>query len=149
MRLRGVSNVSLDAKGRFALPKAVRDQLEAECDGQVVVTADPEDPCLLIYPLPEYEQKEEAVHRLPNQRSDKARKIQRLFIGYAQEMRLDGNGRLLLNARQRQYAGLERRLVLIGQGNKLELWSEGAWDAWLGKEGDAGADEAALAELSL
>ena len=53
--------------------------------------------------------------------------MQRLLLGYATPLELDGNGRVLLPQTLRDYAGLEKKLMLIGQGKKLELWSEAGW----------------------
>ncbi|UCE90604.1 MAG: division/cell wall cluster transcriptional repressor MraZ [Pseudomonadota bacterium] len=130
---RGVSTLNLDAKGRMAMPAKYRDRLVDLCDGQLVVTVD-RDHCLLLYPLPEWEDIERKLVRLPSLNAQ-ARRLQRLLIGHATECELDGNGRILLPTPLREFAGLEKRVVLIGQGNKFELWDEDSWsarrDEWL------------------
>ena len=64
-----------------------------------------------------------------------ARLVQRLLIGHATDVELDGNGRLLLPAMLRDFAGLSKKLVLLGQGNKIEIWAEDLWqkrlEEWL------------------
>ena len=150
-KFRGVSNLSLDAKGRIVLPARYRERLSETCRGQLIVTIDTDQPCLLIYPLPEWETIEDKIEALPSFNAT-TRRIQRLLIGHATELEVDGNGRMLLPNPLREYAQLGKKVVLIGQGKKFELWDEQLWnermDAWLG---DGGSDEmpAALAELTL
>jgi len=139
---RGVANLNLDAKGRMAMPSRHRERLAESCDGKLVITID-RDPCLLIFPLPEWEQVERKLMQLPNLNKT-ARSLQRLYLGHAHEVDLDGQGRMLLPTPLREVAGLGKRVVLIGQGNKFELWDEEAWernrDQWL-EEARAGDGE--------
>jgi len=150
-KFRGVSNLSLDAKGRIVLPARYRERLVESCQGQLVVTIDTDQPCLLIYPLPEWELIEEKIEALPSF-NPTTRRIQRLLIGHATEAEVDANGRMLLSNPLRDYARLGKKVVLIGQGKKFELWDESLWnermEAWLA---DSGGDEmpGALAELTL
>ena len=134
---RGVNVLNLDAKGRIAMPTRYREELLAQSGGKMVVTVD-RDHCLLIYPLGEWEEIERKLVRLPSF-TKQARSLQRLLIGHATECEMDGNGRILLAPPLRSFAHLDKRAVLIGQGNKLELWDEEAWnskcDEWL-DEGD-------------
>ena len=148
---RGASSITLDAKGRLAIPTRYREPLRDRCDGRVVVTVD-RDYCLLIYPLPDWEEIEKKLVRLPSL-NPQARRLQRLMIGYATDIDLDGNGRMLLPKELRDFAGLDKAVVLIGQGHKFELWDEANWnekrDAWLsGDDGQAGLP-AELESLSL
>jgi MraZ protein len=135
---RGVNNITLDAKGRMAMPTRYRERLHERCDGQLVVTVD-RDHCLLMYPLPEWEEIERRLVRLPSL-NKQARRLQRLLIGHATECQLDANGRVLLPPPLREFASLNRQAVLIGQGNKFELWDEQIWnerrDIWLAEEDD-------------
>ncbi len=130
---RGASKISLDAKGRLSVPTRYRERIADRCGGQLVVTVD-RDYCLLIYPLPDWEEIERKLMRLPSL-NHQARKLQRLMVGYATEIDLDGSGRILLPPELREFAGLARKAVLIGQGNRFELWDEDSWnekrDAWL------------------
>jgi len=122
----------------MAVPTRYRERLAARCDGQMVVTVD-KDYCLLVYPLPDWEELERKLVRLPSM-NKVARRIQRLMVGYATEVELDGSGRLLISRELRDFAGLEKQAMLIGQGNKFELWDEERWtdkrDAWLGEDED-------------
>lgn len=144
--LRGVTNINLDAKGRLAIPTRYRQQLAESCDGQLVVTVD-RDHCLLIYPLHEWEEIERKLVKLPSLNVE-ARKLQRLLIGHATETELDSSGRVLLPAPLRTFAHMDKKVVLIGQGNKFELWDEERWNTrcedWLG---DAEAQVSLPAEL--
>jgi len=124
---RGISNLTLDAKGRLAMPARYRERLAETCGGQLVVTID-RDHCLLIYPLPEWEALEERLVRLPSL-NPQARELQRLLLGHATEVELDGHSRLLLPPELRGFAGLERDVVLLGLGRKFELWQQANWDA--------------------
>ena len=123
---RGISNLTLDAKGRLAVPARYRDRLQAACGGQLVVTID-RDHCLLLYPLPEWEALEERLVRLPSL-NKQARELQRLLLGHATEVQTDGHSRLLLPPELRGFAGLERDVVLLGLGRKFELWNQSQWD---------------------
>ncbi len=148
---RGASKVTLDAKGRMAIPTRYRARLEERCDNQLVVTVD-RDYCLLVYPLPEWEEIERRLVRLPSL-NRQARRLQRLMVGYATEVELDGHGRILLSRELREFAGLDRQAMLIGQGNRFELWDETRWterrDAWLEEESaDEGGLTAELESLS-
>jgi MraZ protein len=118
--------LSLDAKGRFAMPTRYREPLAEQCAGKLVITVD-RDHCLLIYPYPEWEEIERKLVRLPSF-NKQARSLQRLLVGHATECEMDGNGRILLTPPLRQFAQLDKRAVLIGQGNKLELWDEQSWN---------------------
>lgn len=131
---RGVNNINLDAKGRLAIPTRYREQLLGHCDGDLVVTIDTDEKCLLIYPEPEWNDIQRQVEALPSFNSA-ARRVQRLLIGYATDIQMDGSGRILLTPPLREYAGLEKSCALIGQGKKLELWDDERWqsrrDDWL------------------
>lgn len=118
--------ITMDAKGRMAIPAKVRDTLASICDGRLVVTAHTEERCVLVYPEPQWADLQPKIEALPNIHR-KARRMQRLLLGYATPLELDGNGRVLLPQTLRDYAGLEKKLMLIGQGKKLELWSEAGW----------------------
>ena len=151
LKFRGVSSLSLDAKGRVVLPARYRERLAEICNSQLVITIDTDQPCLLIYPLNEWELIEEKIEALPSF-NPMTRRIQRLLIGHATDVEVDANGRTLLSNPLREYAQLGRKVVLIGQGKKFELWDEALWaqrmDEWLGDKSDAEMPEA-LAELTL
>ncbi len=150
--LRGASHVAIDSKGRMAIPARYRQQLQDCADGALVATVDP-DYCLLIYPQPEWEKVELKLKDLPSMDS-RARVLQRLYMGFATDMELDSQGRVLLTPPLREFAKLERRGVLIGQGNKFELWDEDLWkqkqEDWLAmlREDDMSRSQA-LESLSI
>lgn len=125
---RGVQHINMDAKGRLAMPARQREPLAELCGGKVVVTIDTQATCLVIYPLPEWERFEGEVQALPAMKPA-IRRFQRLTLGYATDLDLDANGRMLLPQSLREYAQLDKKLVVVGQGNKLELWSEALWFA--------------------
>lgn len=129
---RGFHEISLDAKGRLVIPARYRDLLKEHCNGQLVATIDIRDTCLRMYPLPVWEELESQLEKLPSTNPG-VRRIQRLILGYASDVEMDGSGRVLLPPALRKYAGLERDLVLVGQGKKLELWSEEQWNHCLGE----------------
>ena len=148
--LRGATKVTLDAKGRLAIPTRYRDRIAQRCDGQLVVTVD-KDYCLLLYPLPDWEDIERKLMRLPSL-DKRARRLQRLMVGHATEVEIDGHGRILLSRELREFAGLDRQAVLLGQGNRFELWDEERWnetrDGWL-SDGDEADLSAQLETLTL
>ena len=147
---RGATKVTLDAKGRLAIPTRYRERIQARCEGQLVTTVD-RDYCLLIYPFPEWEEIERKLMRLPTL-DQKARRLQRLMVGHATEGEMDRHGRILLSRELREFAGLDRQAVLIGQGNRFELWDENRWnetrDGWL-NDGDDADLSAQLETLTL
>ncbi|MGL5285556.1 MraZ protein [Aeromonas sp. RU39B] len=124
--LRGAHAISLDSKGRLAIPTRFRDWLRDESDGQLVCTIDLCDPCLLLYPLGEWEEVERRLRSLSSM-NPAERRVQRLLLGHASECELDNNGRLLLPAPLRLHAGLDKKVMLVGQLNKFELWDEARW----------------------
>lgn len=124
---RGVAALNLDAKGRLAVPARHRDVLVERAQGRLVITADPTQ-CLLIYPQPDWEPIQEQILSLPSF-NPQARALQRLLVGYAEDVELDGSGRILISAPLREFAGLTKQVMLVGQGRKFELWDEERWNA--------------------
>jgi MraZ protein len=148
---RGVNSLNLDSKGRLAIPTRYREDLARHCNGQMVVTVD-RDHCLLLYPLPDWEEIERKLVKLPSF-NPQARRLQRLLIGHATECELDGNGRILLPPPLREFATLDKAVVLIGQGNKFEIWDETTWNTrrseWLTATDADGELPGELGSLSL
>jgi MraZ protein len=134
---RGINAINIDGKGRLAVPTRYRDALVEQEGASLVVTIDTDETCLLLYPAVEWQIIEDKLQRLPSFNSA-ARRIQRLLIGHATDVELDANGRLLLPPLLRDYAQLDKRVVMIGQGNKFEIWDEGLWQSrreqWLEEE---------------
>ena len=147
---RGVQHINLDVKGRLSVPARQRESLLDISAGSVVVTIDTQSSCLVMYPLREWERVERDVQDLPTL-NPAVRRFQRLVLGYASDLDLDSNGRILLPGALREYANLEKRVVLVGQGNKLELWSESLWEAECeaALAADSGDLPAELMELKL
>ena len=125
---RGINPLSLDGKGRLAVPAKYRQHLLETAGGQLVLTID-RDRCLLLYPFPVWENVERQLIQLSST-NPRARALKRLLLGHAEECVLDANGRILLPAPLREFAHLEKRVVLVGQGNKFEIWNEQAWNDW-------------------
>jgi MraZ protein len=148
---RGANKLTLDAKGRMVMPTRYRERLQERCGGKLVITVD-KDQCLLIYPLPDWEEIERKLMRLPTL-NPQARRLQRLMVGHATDLELDGHGRVLLPPSLREYGLLTRDAVLIGQGVRFELWDEARWnerrDEWLASEDTATDLPAELETLSL
>ncbi len=122
---RGLNPVSLDAKGRLAIPVRYRELLMDMSAGELVATVD-RDRCLLLYPRTRWEEIESELVQLPSLQPE-ARAVQRMLLGHATDMQMDGHGRILLPPALRDYAELDHKVVLIGQGNRFELWSEARW----------------------
>lgn len=134
---RGVNPINMDAKGRIAMPSKYRDDLMESCAGRLVMTIHLQVKCLVIYPLPIWEDIEQEIQELPTLKPEVGR-LQRLITGYASDLELDSSGRLLIPGALRSHAGLDKKVVVVGQGKKLELWSEQLWDA----ERDRGLEQA-------
>lgn len=134
---RGINLIQLDAKGRMAMPARYRTRLQDLAQGRLIVTIDTQEACLLLYPLPEWELIEQKIEALPSFHKA-ARRIQRLLIGHATELELDSNGRILLPPLLREYASLDKQVMLVGQGKKFEIWNETGWqqerEEWLSEE---------------
>lgn len=131
---RGIHVVGIDDKGRMAMPAKYRKDLTTYCRGELIVTLD-RDGCLLIYPAGDWRAKEKDLLALPAMNPG-ARFVQRLMVGHATDCTMDKQGRLLLPPALRDVGGIAHRsAVLLGQGNKFELWDEKVWaqrrDAWL------------------
>lgn len=137
---RGGSSVKLDAKGRLALPTRYRAFLSERYDSRLVLTVH-DDGCLLLYPQPEWEDIELQLIRTPNQ-DRRTRDMQRMLVGYATEVELDGSGRILIAPRLRDFAGLEKNVTLLGVGKRFEIWDEETWDkiaaGWTEERTDGG-----------
>ena len=149
--LSGHTSINLDAKGRLAIPTRYRAYLDEVAGGKICATVHP-DICLMLYPANEWGPVQRRVMKLSNM-DKKARDLQRLIIGYASDLELDGNGRLLLPPSLRDFAQLEKHAVLIGVGNKFELWDAKRWDerqnTWVGDDESEGSLSEELGSLSL
>ncbi|GAA0777943.1 division/cell wall cluster transcriptional repressor MraZ [Castellaniella ginsengisoli] len=120
----GSSALTLDAKGRMSIPARYRDALLAEEQGRLTLTRHP-DGCLMLYPRSIWESKREQIAALPAS----ARPLQRLLLGNAQDVEMDGASRILVAPELRAAAGLNRDVMLLGLGSNFELWDRAQWEA--------------------
>lgn len=148
--LRGINPIILDAKGRFAIPTKYREELLESCDRQLIVTVAVdehcvgENGCLWLYPLPEWEKVEQAILKKPTL-NKMLTKLRRFLIGNATECEMDMQGRILLPEKLRSFAGMDKKIMLVGQLNKFEIWNEEAWNAkeaeWMNSDDTEGLEE--------
>jgi len=120
----GETAINLDAKGRFAIPTRYRELIDEQCAGRMVLTYSAFDSgALWLYPTEAWERVRDDVMRLstwdPGHRS-----LQRRLVGSATPVEPDGSGRIQLPQTLRQVAGLEKRIVFLGMGNRFEIWNE-------------------------
>jgi MraZ protein len=122
----GETAVTIDDKGRLAIPTAYREPVARACGNRLVVTYNPYEPgCLWLYPESAWQALRDQVNALP-MTVKLHRLLQLKLVGSACPVEPDGNGRVLLPASQRNASGIEKKAVLVGMGNKFELWSEQA-----------------------
>jgi len=126
----------------MAVPAKHRDAL-ASCGARVVVTVNPREHCLWLYPENEWQEVARQLSRLPTMNRQN-RVLQRLLLGHASELEMDGQGRILLSNELREYAGLGKKVSLVGQGLKFEIWDESSWatsrEEWLTEANDDDSD---------
>ncbi len=131
----GDSYLSIDDKGRLAVPARFRDGLRELCASQLVVTVDPgsKERCLLLYPQNEWRLVAQQLKEMPNA-DPQVNTFRRLFVGRSVQLEMDKQGRILLPGKHREYAGLDSQAVMVGLINKFEIWDENRWrercDAW-------------------
>ena len=125
---RGEHSLSMDPKGRVAVPSRYRERLAESCGGKLVVTISLLERCLVVYPFPDWQTIEDDLRELPAL-DKKAQAISHLLIGHASECDLDSHGRLLIPQTLREFAGLDKQIKMLGQVRKFELWSDTAWAA--------------------
>lgn len=122
----GETAITVDAKGRLAIPTTYREVVANACGNHLVVTYNPwELGCLWIYPQDVWEGVRDQVNALPMARAAH-RNLQRKLVGAAAPVEPDGAGRILLPASQRSATGIDKKAYLLGMDNKFELWSEQA-----------------------
>ncbi len=123
---KGIHNINLDAKGRLTMPTKYRNTISDQSNGNMVVTIDSEEKCLLLYPATIFSSIEKKINNLPSFTKNH-RRIQRLIIGHAEDLELDSSGRILLPKPLRIVAEMSKKITLIGQGEKFEIWSDDIW----------------------
>lgn len=137
---RGINTATIDGKGRMAVPARFREVVLLDSSGELVVTIDMRERCLLMYPLSQWEVVQDKLERLSNI-GPQARLLQRLLIGHATDLNLDAQGRLLVPSILREYGEISKKVVLVGQGNKIEIWSDEHWQVQMKNWLSDGADE--------
>jgi MraZ protein len=125
---RGSDPINMDAKGRMAIPTRYRALLDEVCASELVITIDMKSPCLTLSPLPEWKKFEQKVAALPSM-DDLGEMLSRFVVGQAKDLQMDGSGRILIPTELRGYAALDKKLVLVGRTQRLEIWSEANWNA--------------------
>lgn len=120
--MKGEYRHSVDAKGRIAMPSKLRDDL-----GERFTVTKGLDGCLAIYPEVEWQGLEERIRALP---MSKSRDLQRFFFSAAFDAEMDAQGRILLPANLREYAGLSKETVIIGASNHAEIWDVEKWTSY-------------------
>ena len=123
---RGANLLNIEAKGRMAMPTKHREDLLTQSSGDLVITAHPHG-CLLIYPKMAWEPIQSKIMALSSF-DKKSSALQRLLVGYAEDISLDTAGRLLLSQVLREFAEVDKQAMLVGQGSHFELWDKEAWD---------------------
>lgn len=138
----GETAITIDDKGRLAIPTSYRELVARECGNRLVITYNPfEGGCLYLYPLPVWEKVRDAVNKLPRTKKT-SRLLQLKLVGAAAFAEPDGNGRISIPTSQRNAVGIEKKAVLLGMGDKFELWSEQAHHAQIRQTlGDADLGE--------
>ena len=120
--MKGEYQHTLDAKGRLFIPAKLREQLG---DGFVVTKG--LDECLFLYPQKAWDEREQKIRQLP---MSKSRGLQRFFLSSAADVTVDRQGRIVIPTTLRSYANLERDVVVIGVGERAELWDARRWNAY-------------------
>ena len=148
---KGIHNINLDAKGRLTMPTKYRNTISDQSNGNMVVTIDSEEKCLLLYPATIFSSIEKKINNLPSFTKNH-RRIQRLIIGHAEDLELDSSGRILLPKPLRIVAEMSKKITLIGQGEKFEIWSDDIWsnrvNKWRSEETDE-SDESVLSDIRI
>ena len=122
----GATQLSLDVKGRLVVPAGHREALLVQAEGRLVVTAHPHR-CLLLYPRPQWEAIRERIMSYSSLERQTSM-LQRLLVGHAKDVEMDASGRLLIAPELRRFAGLDKQVMLVGQGGHFEVWAMDAWE---------------------
>ena len=130
---RGLNKISFDTKGRISIPTKYREELLKISKKKLICTIDL-DYCLLLYPLPSWLKIEQQIMKLPTLNTT-SRKLQRLLVGHATDIEMDKSGRLLIPYELREFSMIKKEAMLVGQGNRFELWDYLRWtklrEKWL------------------
>ena len=133
---RGLNKISFDTKGRISIPTKYREELLKISKKKLICTIDL-DYCLLLYPLPSWLKIEQQIMKLPTLNAT-SRKLQRLLVGHATDIEMDKSGRLLIPSELREFSMINKEAMIIGQGNRFEIWYYSRWtklrEKWLKSE---------------
>lgn len=138
----GVSHLNLDPKNRIAMPARYRDILGVDFDNKIVMTVESSQ-CILIYPEKNWSSVRDKIQNLPTSSHPLVKSYQRLVLGYAETVEMDKSGRVLIPASLKNMVNLEKELVLVGLGNRFELWDQLAWTHETEKALNASQDDLA------
>jgi MraZ protein len=145
----GETAITIDDKGRMAIPTAYRDLVARECGNRLVITYNPfEAGCLYLYPQHEWERVRDEVNKLPTT-TRAHRQLQLKLVGAAHPVELDGSGRVGIPPSHRSAIGIGKKAVLLGMGKRFELWSEQAHHDQIGQVLSDADLSASMLELRL
>ncbi len=150
---RGINTVSVDAKNRIALPSKIRELLRDNHITELVSTLNPWDRCIWLYPLHEWVRIEEKLSTLSDLNSE-TRRTKQIMRGYASDVSLDGNGRFVISSEMIKLSNIQDDAIILGQGNKIEIWDSQNWygerDKWLDSVAEPNrTNNSTLSDLSL
>jgi len=151
--LRGATELSIDAKGRMALPAPERERLRGDYgSSEMILTINFQERCLWLYPLEEWDRIEKTLTSLSSLDKNIVR-MKRLLLGHAKDCSLDGQGRIALPPFLREYARLGKKVVLMGQGSKYEIWDAESFntlrDDWIEEQAAVGDMSESTLEITL
>ena len=127
MQFRGATTLSLDAKNRLAVPTKYRQAILDACAGKLVLTIHPHG-CLMLYPQPAWEPVEKDLMSRGGLKEEIGM-VQRMIVGMAEDLEMDGTGRILISNVLKKFAGLDKEVMLVGQLTRFEIWSLSTWEA--------------------
>ena len=127
MFFRGHSTLSLDAKGRLVMPSRFRDLLSENQVTQLVVSIDMQGKKLTLYPFEQWKAFEQRLMSMPSL-NEAVQRLQNMIIGNAFEVEPDNNGRISIPSQLREMVGLGKKITMVGQGSRLEIWTHESWE---------------------
>ena len=144
---KGIHNMNLDGKGRLTIPSKYRSTIIDQVNGNMVITIDSEEKCLLLYPSTAWRKIQDKINNLPSFNKN-AKRIQRLLIGHAEDLEMDASGSVLISKPLINFAEMTKKITLIGQGEKFEIWSDDVWNSRVNKWRYEETDESQESVLS-
>jgi MraZ protein len=122
---RGSSIHTIDTKGRIIIPTRFREFIKSDGEDKMMVSR--LDTCLVAYPMKGWLNLESKILSLA-EKSEGMRRFRRVFVGGACECACDRQDRILIPPILRQYAGLDKEIVIVGVLDHFEIWSRESWD---------------------